>query len=81
MRLTQHIPSSGMCWEELWGYLLSSAPRLKHQDATLQASIVARAHCYNSGVILRDSRGIAQVKALTGTKILRILKAKGKFSN
>eukprot|EP00730_Choanoeca_flexa_P014045 TRINITY_DN5993_c1_g1_i2.p2 TRINITY_DN5993_c1_g1~~TRINITY_DN5993_c1_g1_i2.p2 ORF type:complete len:154 (+),score=45.74 TRINITY_DN5993_c1_g1_i2:27-488(+) len=29
------------------------------------------------GVILRDSRGIANVKALTGTKILRILKAKG----
>eukprot|EP00048_Salpingoeca_helianthica_P014253 m.220835 g.220835 ORF g.220835 m.220835 type:complete len:154 (-) comp15659_c0_seq1:72-533(-) len=29
------------------------------------------------GVILRDSRGVAQVRALTGNKILRILKAKG----
>eukprot|EP00055_Hartaetosiga_balthica_P018420 m.134219 g.134219 ORF g.134219 m.134219 type:complete len:154 (-) comp9530_c0_seq1:143-604(-) len=29
------------------------------------------------GVILRDSRGISQVKAITGTKVLRILKASG----
>eukprot|EP00043_Microstomoeca_roanoka_P020670 m.253655 g.253655 ORF g.253655 m.253655 type:complete len:154 (-) comp17261_c0_seq1:134-595(-) len=29
------------------------------------------------GVILRDSRGIAQVKSITGTKVLRILKASG----
>lgn len=29
------------------------------------------------GVILRDSHGIAQVKAVTGNKILRILKAHG----
>eukprot|EP00049_Salpingoeca_infusionum_P025076 m.17950 g.17950 ORF g.17950 m.17950 type:complete len:173 (-) comp7621_c0_seq1:1789-2307(-) len=29
------------------------------------------------GVVLRDTRGIAQVKSLTGTKILRILKAQG----
>ncbi|XP_039169347.1 40S ribosomal protein S13-like [Eucalyptus grandis] len=27
------------------------------------------------GVILRDSHGIAQVKSMTGSKILRILKA------
>jgi len=30
------------------------------------------------GVILRDSQGIAQVKAVTGNKILRILKSNGK---
>ena len=30
------------------------------------------------GVILRDSHGIAQVKSVTGSKILRILKAHGK---
>src|SRR4051812_7591530 len=30
-----------------------------------------------SGVILRDSHGVAQVRWLTGNKILRILKAKG----
>merc|ERR1711991_1029984 len=29
------------------------------------------------GVVLRDSHGIAQVKNVTGTKILRILKANG----
>lgn len=31
------------------------------------------------GVILRDSHGIAQVKSVTGSKILRILKAHGMF--
>lgn len=30
-----------------------------------------------SGVILRDSHGVAQVRYITGNKILRILKAKG----
>ena len=30
------------------------------------------------GVMLRDSHGIAQVKAVTGSKILRILKSQGK---
>jgi small subunit ribosomal protein S13e len=30
------------------------------------------------GVILRDSNGIAQVKSVTGNKILRILKKSGK---
>ncbi|CAM9931571.1 unnamed protein product [Ascophyllum nodosum] len=29
------------------------------------------------GVILRDSNGIAQVKAITGAKILRLLKSNG----
>lgn len=29
------------------------------------------------GVILRDSHGVAQVRYVTGNKILRILKAKG----
>ena len=32
------------------------------------------------GVILRDSHGIAQVKTVTGSKILRILKAHGWFT-
>ena len=31
----------------------------------------------SAGVILRDSHGVAQVKLITGNKILRILKAKG----
>ncbi len=29
------------------------------------------------GVVLRDSHGVAQVKAVTGNKILRILKTNG----
>lgn len=31
------------------------------------------------GVILRDSNGIAQVKAITGAKILRLLKTNGEI--
>lgn len=33
------------------------------------------------GVILRDSHGVAQVRYVTGNKILRILKAKGLAGN
>ncbi|POM65503.1 40S ribosomal protein S13 [Phytophthora palmivora] len=32
------------------------------------------------GVILRDSHGIAQVKSVTGSKVLRLLKKNGAFS-
>ena len=32
------------------------------------------------GVMLRDQKGIGQVKAVTGSKILRILKKNGKVS-
>ena len=31
------------------------------------------------GVVLRDSHGIAQVKSITGQKILRLLKKSGAF--
>lgn len=31
------------------------------------------------GVVLRDSHGVAQVKSVTGTKILRCLKSNGKY--
>jgi small subunit ribosomal protein S13e len=31
------------------------------------------------GVALRDSHGVAQVKSVTGNKILRILKSNGKY--
>lgn len=34
-----------------------------------------------SGVILRDSHGVAQVRHVTGNKILRILKAQGLAPN
>lgn len=33
--------------------------------------------CVHAGVILRDSHGVAQVRFVTGNKILRILKSKG----
>ena len=32
------------------------------------------------GVVLRDSHGIAQIKSVTGTKILRLLKKNGAFA-
>lgn len=38
-------------------------------------------HVTRVGVILRDSFGVAQVKWVTGNKILRILKAKGRQCN
>ena len=48
----------------------------------LSHELVYPDHCvsylYHSGVILRDSHGVAQVKLITGNKILRILKSKGK---
>lgn len=31
------------------------------------------------GVLLRDQHGIAQVKSVTGNKILRILKSQGEY--
>ena len=34
-------------------------------------------HIVVTGVRLRDSRGVAQVRYITGNKILRILKKKG----
>lgn len=36
---------------------------------------------FQIGVILRDSNGIAQVKSVTGNKILRILKKSGAYPN
>ena len=36
-------------------------------------------YLFTVGVILRDSHGVAQVRYITGNKILRILKAKGMF--
>lgn len=33
------------------------------------------------GVLLRDSHGIAQVKSVTGSKVLRILKGQGELTH
>ena len=43
-------------------------------------SISSSSHFSSQGVILRDSRGVGDVRALAGNKVLRILKAKGEFS-
>jgi small subunit ribosomal protein S13e len=40
-------------------------------------TLAARGLYLQIGVILRDSNGVAQVKSITGSKILRILKVNG----
>lgn len=40
-------------------------------------SFQCKIYVFVSGVILRDSHGVAQVRFVTGNKILRILKSKG----
>merc|ERR1712157_303186 len=59
-----------------------SAPtwlKLTAEDVKLQSYQLAKKGLTPSqiGVILRDSHGVAQVRYVTGNKILRILKAKG----
>lgn len=49
---------------------------LNHELSNVNGCIVF----FQSGVILRDSHGVAQVRYITGNKILRILKAKGTTS-
>ena len=46
------------------------------QINAIVASMLIKLHFF-IGVILRDSHGVAQVRYVTGNKILRILKAKG----
>ena len=48
---------------------LPALPVIKYAKRGLQPSQI--------GVLLRDEHGVAQVKAVTGKKILRVLKAKG----
>ncbi|GIY84922.1 40S ribosomal protein S13 [Caerostris extrusa] len=53
--------------------------KLSSEDVTEQLCKLAKKGLTPSqiGVILRDSHGVAQVRWVTGNKILRILKAKG----
>lgn len=45
--------------------------------ATLQNNFLTNNHFLFAGVMLRDSYGVAQVRFVTGKKILRIMKAMG----
>merc|ERR1712168_1279623 len=53
--------------------------KLTAEDVKLQSYQLAKKELTPSqiGVTLRDSHGVAQVRYVTGTKVLRILKAKG----
>lgn len=48
-----------------------------HLQSTIMLQILMSLCLHISGVILRDSHGVAQVRFVTGNKILRILKKKG----
>lgn len=48
------------------------------RDTNINISINAvLPHCHHSGIILRDSHGVAQVRFVSGNKILRIMKSVG----
>ncbi|CAN0347805.1 unnamed protein product, partial [Hapterophycus canaliculatus] len=53
--------------------------KISSQEVTEHVCKLARKGLTPSqiGVILRDSNGIAQVRAITGAKILRVLKSNG----
>lgn len=55
-------------------WLKTSSEELKDQVCKLARKGLTPSQV---GVILRDSHGVAQVKSVTGNKILRILKANG----
>ncbi|BBH02569.1 ribosomal protein S13A [Prunus dulcis] len=76
-RVTRTAPW-GVCTAEVRVYRL----RLFHTRGPLRAGEHLQicqegSNTLQIGVILRDSHGIAQVKSVTGSKILRILKAHG----
>lgn len=51
--------------------------KVSFKDLLVYALSSVRCAMCVSGVILRDSHGVAQVRFVTGNKILRILKSKG----
>lgn len=64
----------------VWFHLFSEAWRSIKQTVCQQHMVVSKFKaCFLPfpGVILRDSHGVAQVRFVTGNKILRILKTKG----
>ena len=76
----QHTPGKGIS-KSAKPYKRGAPAWLKvsAQDVETHVLKLSRKGLYPSaiGVILRDSNGIAQVRSITGQKILRILKAQG----
>lgn len=75
-----HAPGKGISQSALpYRRSLPTWLKLSSEDVKDQIYKLAKKGLTPSqiGVILRDSHGVAQVKFVTGTKVLRILKAKG----
>jgi len=75
-----HNPGKGISQSALpYRRSVPSWQKMTTDEVTDQISKLAKKGLRPSqiGVILRDSHGVAQVRWLTGNKILRILKAKG----
>ncbi|CAI8034136.1 40S ribosomal protein S13 [Geodia barretti] len=75
-----HAPGKGISQSALpYRRSVPSWMKLSGEDVKEQIYKLAKKGLSPSqiGVILRDSHGVAQVKLITGNKILRILKAKG----
>merc|ERR1712063_188971 len=92
MGLSQQIADMGRMHNKGKGISQSALPyrrsvptwlKLTSEDVTEQIMKLAKKGLTPSqiGVILRDSHGVAQVKFVTGNKILRILKGKGLASD
>ncbi|GFS43404.1 40S ribosomal protein S13 [Trichonephila inaurata madagascariensis] len=75
-----HTPGKGISQSSLpYRRSVPTWLKLSPEDVTEQLCKLAKKGLTPSqiGVILRDSHGVAQVRWVTGNKILRILKAKG----
>merc|ERR1712168_106040 len=75
-----HAPGKGISQSALpYRRSLPTWLKLTSEDVKQQSYQLAKKGLTPSqiGVILRDSHGVAQVRYITGNKILRILKAKG----
>ncbi|GFR04542.1 40S ribosomal protein S13 [Trichonephila clavata] len=75
-----HTPGKGISQSSLpYRRSVPTWLKLSSDDVTEQLCKLAKKGLTPSqiGVILRDSHGVAQVRWVTGNKILRILKAKG----
>ncbi|XP_035220625.1 40S ribosomal protein S13 [Stegodyphus dumicola] len=75
-----HAPGKGISQSSLpYRRSVPTWLKLSSEDVTEQLCKLAKKGLTPSqiGVILRDSHGVAQVRWVTGNKILRILKAKG----
>lgn len=74
MEVEDWAPSLAFDTDNCW--MLNSLICHRTADGTKAYNLIWLTHCVK-GVILRDSHGVAQVRFVTGNKILRILKSKG----